>query len=121
MNLRFDRNNDTVSAEELAARKARLSELKNRFVDDVSPYVSALVHHDGDKVQAFVPADSLVSRKSLSFFGMFRVDLRFDLRQPVNQWLGIALLGCITVLVLLYYFTHKAFAIAGNISSLTVN
>jgi hypothetical protein len=45
----------------------------------------------------------------------------FDLRQPVNQWLGIALISIMCFWVVLFYFTHKTQAIAesysGKISS----
>jgi hypothetical protein len=39
------------------------------------------------------------------------------LKQKVNSYLCIALICLMTFWVVLYYFTHKAFAIADNFSS----
>lgn len=85
--------------------------------EELSPYISALVHNDGDKVKAFVPADSLVKTRSVSVLGMFRIDIRFDLRQPINQWLCIVFLGCVAIAILIYYFTHNAIAIAEELNN----
>jgi hypothetical protein len=47
---------------------------------------------------------------------LFKLEFNFDLKQPVNQWISIVFLGCLTMLVLLYYFTAKANLAGENIS-----
>ncbi|MDE1974931.1 MAG: hypothetical protein KGI49_00220 [Patescibacteria group bacterium] len=43
--------------------------------------------------------------------------ISFDLRQPVNQWLGIALIGVMCFWVVLYYFVHKTEAFAESVTA----
>ena len=40
--------------------------------------------------------------------GSFELQIRLDLSQPVNQWLCVLLLGCITLSVVLFYFATQA-------------
>jgi hypothetical protein len=42
--------------------------------------------------------------------------INLDLRQPINQWLGIGLISMMCFWVVLYYFTHNAFAVGANIA-----
>lgn len=96
-----------------------IQQVRNTMQEELNPYMSAIVNGDGDKVSAYIPSDSLVNRKpkkSISILGLFRLDVRFDLRQPVNQWLSIVLLGCMALSVMLFYFTHNALEVADNIA-----
>jgi len=43
-----------------------------------------------------------------------KIDLRLDLKQPVNQWMGIALIGMMCFWVVLYYFVNKTEAFGNN-------
>ena len=42
---------------------------------------------------------------------------RFDLRQPINQWLGIALISLMCFWVVLFYLTHKTAAFADSLTA----
>ena len=41
----------------------------------------------------------------------------FDLQQPVNQWLGIALISLMCFFVVLYYLVHRTEAFGVNLAS----
>ncbi|MDE2038025.1 MAG: hypothetical protein KGI69_02270 [Patescibacteria group bacterium] len=41
----------------------------------------------------------------------------FDLRQPINQWLGIALVGLMCFWVVLYYLVNKTAAFGQEVST----
>jgi hypothetical protein len=51
---------------------------------------------------------------------LLKIEMNFNLRQPINQWIGIVFLGCLTLLVVMYYFAHKAEAVGSNLSSQSV-
>lgn len=51
---------------------------------------------------------------------LLKVEMNFNLNQPVNQWIGIVFLGCLTLLTVMYYFTHKAEDVGANISNASV-
>lgn len=51
--------------------------------------------------------------------GKFELQIRFDLSQPVNQWLCLLLLGCVTLSIVLFYFASQAEEVfAGGVNNL---
>ncbi len=46
-----------------------------------------------------------------------KIEMNFDLKQPVNQWISIVFLGCLTLLVVITFLSYKAEAIGKNITT----
>ena len=47
--------------------------------------------------------------------------ISFDLQQPINQWLCIALISLMCFFVVLYYLVHSTEAFADNVSTINIS
>ncbi len=50
---------------------------------------------------------------------LLKVEMNFDLKQPVNQWISIVFLGCLTLVVVISYLAFKAEDAGKNISTIS--